>query len=44
MKLYWRIKKPDGSWTYSAVVFVDHEKDTIQELIDEIRILPPGED
>jgi len=42
-KLYWRVKR-DGKWTYSAVVWIDHEKDSIQELIDELRVLPPEED
>jgi ribosome assembly protein YihI (activator of Der GTPase) len=42
-KLYWRVKK-GTKWTWKPVVWVDHEKDSIQELIDELRILPPEEE
>lgn len=42
-KLYWRYKK-NGKWTWSPVIWVDHEKDSIQELINELRILPPEEE
>ncbi len=41
-KLYWRIKK-NGKWTWQPVIWIDHEKDSIQELIDEVRVLPPEE-
>ena len=40
MKLYWRIKI-NGRWTYTPVIFLDHEKDTIKELIDRYIILDP---
>ena len=43
MKLYWRIKI-DGKWTFRPVVFLDHEKDTIREMIDRHIVMKPDGD
>ena len=43
MKLYWRLKI-NGKWTWRPVVWLDHEKDSIKELIDTARIMRPDGD
>ena len=40
MKLYWRVKI-NGKWTFRPVIFLDHEKDTIREMIDQHIIMKP---